>query len=67
MNAKKFHYQYNINNEILYLWSYSKNFNNLSEKEIDSDAIKFSLLILYTRIRFVESLLHLSYKLLVKK
>lgn len=60
-------FQYNINNEILYLWSYSKNFNNLSEKEIDSDAIKFSLLILYTRIRFVESLLHLSYKLLVKK
>lgn len=57
MNAKIYNVITNTNDEILIFDNYicktiSKNFNNLSKKEINFDAIKFSLLILYTRIRF---------------
>lgn len=49
----------------------SKQFNDLtkSEKtaEIDEDALQFGLSILHARIRFFESILHLAYKLPVKK
>lgn len=46
----------------------SKDFNNLTrEKEADPSTFQFGLLILHARIKFFESLLHLSYKLEVKK
>ena len=46
----------------------SKDFNNLTIKKIDNpDALKFGLSILHTRIRFFESLLHLSYHIPIKK
>lgn len=46
----------------------SKDFNNLSKKvELNPDSLKFGLSILHARIRFFESLLHLSYKLTIKK
>lgn len=46
----------------------SKNFNNLTRRmEVDPESLKFGLSILHARIRFFESLLHLSYKLGVKK
>lgn len=46
----------------------SKEFNNLSiKKEVRSDTLKFGLSILHARIRFFENLLHLSYKLPLKK
>lgn len=46
----------------------SKDFNDLSRrKEVDKDAIKFGLSILHARIRFFESILHLAYKIPLKK
>lgn len=46
----------------------SKEFNNLKDKRrISEDATEFGLSILYARIRFFESILHLAYKLPVKK
>ncbi|KAL4720723.1 hypothetical protein ACJJTC_002087 [Scirpophaga incertulas] len=46
----------------------SKDFNNLSkEKAVDSNALQFGLSILHARIRLFETLLHLSYKMDVKK
>lgn len=46
----------------------SKEFNNLAmKKEVNTETIKFGLSILHARIRIFESLLHLSYKLPVKK
>lgn len=46
----------------------SKDFNNLKDKrKISKDATEFGLSILHARIRFFESILHLSYKLPVKK
>lgn len=45
----------------------SKDFNNLSKvNEINTEALQFGLSILHTRIRFFESLLHLSYKIGLK-
>lgn len=47
----------------------SKEFNNLSicrKKIVRSDTLKFGLSILHARIRFFESLLHISYKLPLK-
>lgn len=37
------------------------------KKEINNDALKFGLSILHARIRLFEHLLHLSYKLPIKK
>lgn len=46
----------------------SKNFNNLTKKkEENPETFKFGLSILHARIRFFESLLHLSYKLPIQK
>lgn len=46
----------------------SKNFNNLRKGvEVNPESLKFGLSILRARIRFFESLLHLSYKLTIKK
>lgn len=46
----------------------SKNFNNLNiEKEINNDALKFGLSILHARIRLFEHIIHLAYKLPIKK
>lgn len=46
----------------------SKNFNNLERRvEVDPETLKFGLSLLHARIRFFESLLHLSYKLTIKK
>lgn len=46
----------------------SKDFNSLSKgKEADPETLKFGLSILHARIRFFELLLHLSYKLTIKK
>lgn len=46
----------------------SKDFNNLTrDKEADPSTFQFDLSILHARIKFFESLLHLSYKLEVKK
>lgn len=46
----------------------SKDFNNLSQrKDINPETLRFGLSILHARIRFFESLLHLSYKLTIKK
>lgn len=46
----------------------SKQFNNLNVKmPVDTDALEFGLSILHARIRFLESVLHLSYKLPIRK
>lgn len=46
----------------------SKDFNKLIvAEEVNEEALKFGLSILHARIRFFESLLHLSYKLPLKK
>lgn len=46
----------------------SKDFNNLSKKnEICPESLEFGLSILHARIRLFESILHLAYKLPVKK
>lgn len=46
----------------------SKDFNNPNIETIENpDALKFGLSVLHARIRFFESLLHLSYKLPIKK
>lgn len=46
----------------------SKEFNNLSiQKNVDVDALSFGLSTLHARIRLFETILHLSYKLTVKK
>ena len=46
----------------------SKSFNDITEeKDVNPDTLKFGLSILHARIRLFESLLHLSYKLPVKK
>lgn len=46
----------------------SKQFNDLSiKKDVDIEALSFGLSILHARIRLFESILHLSYKLPVKK
>lgn len=46
----------------------SKDFNDLTKSmEIDKSALQFGLSILHARIRFFESILHLAYKLPVKK
>lgn len=46
----------------------SKKFNDLTIKcDIDTDALSFGLSVLHARIRFLESILHLSYKLPVQK
>lgn len=48
--------------------STSKDFNNLTKNlNISSTAIEFGLSVLHTRIRIFESILHLAYKLPVKK
>ncbi|CAH0551072.1 unnamed protein product [Brassicogethes aeneus] len=47
---------------------FSKDFNKLiKSKEVNVEALKFGLSILHARIRFFESLLHLAYKLPLKK
>lgn len=46
----------------------SKEFTELEDKrEISKDATEFGLSILHVRIKFVESILYLAYKLPVKK
>lgn len=46
----------------------SKDFNNIdNQKEINPEALQFGLSILHARIRLFESILHLAYKLPVKK
>ncbi|KAK4876059.1 hypothetical protein RN001_012481 [Aquatica leii] len=46
----------------------SKDFNNLSaRKQINEDALKFGLSTLHAKIRLFEAVLHLAYKLPVKK
>lgn len=46
----------------------SKDFNNLIKKNIENpDTLKFGLSTLHARIRFFESLLHLSYKIPIRK
>lgn len=49
----------------------SKDFNNLHnlmfENNVDVENLKFGLSVLHSRIRFFESLLHLSYKLTIQK
>lgn len=46
----------------------SKDFNNLAQKlQTSSKALDFGLSVLHARIRFFESVLHLAYKLPVKK
>lgn len=46
----------------------SKDFNNLSKKnEISPDALEFGISVLHAKIRIFESILHLAYKLPVKK
>lgn len=46
----------------------SKDFNNLSNKnQVSPDSLEFGLSILHARIRLLESILHLAYKLPVKK
>lgn len=46
----------------------SKNFNNLKNKNVENpEALKFGLSVLHARIRLFESVLHLSYKLPIKK
>ena len=46
----------------------SKDFNNIgAEKEVNPDHLQFGLSILHARIRLFEALLHLSYKLPVRK
>lgn len=46
----------------------SREFNQMDfKKEINSDAMEFGLSILHARIRIFESILHLAYKLPVKK
>lgn len=46
----------------------SKEFNNLNNKrDVDVDALSFGLSTLHARIRLFESILHLSYKITVKK
>lgn len=43
------------------------NLNNIDESSIDTNTLKFGLSILHARIRFLETCLHLAYKLPVKK
>ena len=46
----------------------SKDFNDLNKKTTESrETLKFGLSILHARIRFFESLLHISYKIPIKK
>ncbi|XP_075979633.1 uncharacterized protein LOC142978911 [Anticarsia gemmatalis] len=46
----------------------SKEFNNLTKRrEVRAESLQFGLSILHARIRFFENLLHLSYKLPIKK
>jgi hypothetical protein len=46
----------------------SKDFSNLSiRKQINEDSLKFGLSTLHARIRLFEAVLHLAYKLPVKK
>lgn len=46
----------------------SKDFNDLSKiKEVNTESLTFGLSVLHARIRFFEFLLHLSYKINVKK
>ena len=46
----------------------SKDFNDLSKtKEVNKEALQFGLSILHARIRLFEFLLHLSYKINIKK
>ncbi|CAG9760196.1 unnamed protein product [Ceutorhynchus assimilis] len=46
----------------------SKDFNNLQiNREVNTEVLKFGLSILHARIRIFESLLHVSYKLTIKK
>lgn len=46
----------------------SKEFNDLNvRKTVDIDAIQFGLSVLHARIRFFEGILHLAYKIPVKK
>lgn len=68
----KFSMQF-ANSNIIYMRCYicgasTKDFDNLSKsREVNEESLKFGLLILYTRIRLFETLLHLSYKLSVKQ
>lgn len=45
----------------------SKDFNKLIKKDVNVETLKFGLSILHARIRFFESLLHLSYKIPLEK
>lgn len=46
----------------------SKDFNNIStKKDVNLEAVQFGLSVLHARIRLFESILHLAYKLPVKK
>lgn len=46
----------------------SKDFNNVhTKKDVDLEAVQFGLSVLHARIRIFESILHLAYKLPVKK
>lgn len=46
----------------------SKDFNDLTKAmEVDQNALQFGLSILHARIRLFESILHLAYKLPIKK
>lgn len=46
----------------------SKQFNDLTIKyNVDEDALTFGLCVLHARIRFFESILHLSYKITIQK
>lgn len=46
----------------------SKQFNDLNTRNtVDTDALEFGLSVLHARIRFLESILHLAYKIPVKK
>lgn len=46
----------------------SKDFNNIDQlKEVREDTLRFGLSILHARIRFFESVLHLAYKLPIRK
>ncbi|CAH1099302.1 unnamed protein product [Psylliodes chrysocephalus] len=45
----------------------SKDFDKLIKKDVNVETLKFGLPILHARIRFFESLLHLSYKIQLKK
>lgn len=48
--------------------SYFKEFNDLEKsKEINENSLEFSLSILHARISFLETILHMAYKLSAKK